>query len=83
MILFPLTHTSCLFVAMLLADVAVLLTMSQSGSVERSITWLRILRKDKPTVMKYNNNQIIIIEANIDIPVLLFLKKVKYTDVSF
>lgn len=68
---------------MLLADVAVLLMMSQSGSVERSITWLRILRKDKPTVMKYSNNQIIIIEANIDIPVLLFLKKVKYTDVSF
>lgn len=68
---------------MLLADVAVLLMMSQSGSVERSITWLRILRKDKPTVMKYNNNKIIIIEANIDIPVLLFLKKVKYTDVSF
>lgn len=68
---------------MLLADVAVLLMMSQSGSVERNITWPRILQKDIPTVMKYNNNQIIIIEANIDIPVLLFLKKVKYTDVSF
>lgn len=62
MILFPSTHTSCRFVAMLLADVAVLMMTHQSRSVERSTSWPRTLRKDIPTeIKKQRGNNVIML----------------------